>query len=119
MIWACWRVGGLIAFVMFQAGLAPLRGEAQPIPGVIIQKLSTNPANLGKTDITNLFDSPTILSDVVNRAWGAAREPVRKQIIDALGKPNMIRSKVTLYDIKCLLAESGDLQTVQQGNKLL
>src|SRR5579862_8512388 len=107
------RGNGLRGFAILM-GLASLPllaapASAQQIPGIQVDKISTDPTNLGKTDLTSLLDNPAFFTDALKSAWRANKSKIDQQIQTVIGANQAKYGKVTLYQQSSNLSDNPDI----------
>src|SRR5258708_39444870 len=99
--------------------LAATAACAQNVGGISIERLSSNLTNLGKTDITKIFDDPNFCDSAFNAVWRAAKPGADKAIEQGIADNNKSLPKgVTIYYQHSNLAGQGYGQCQLNGTVL-
>lgn len=86
-----------------------------PLGGDILvatQDIEQGAANPPAPIIQDVFEG--VLNEAVHSAWQQIRGPACEALTSFLGRPDMIRNGVSLYDFDCRLSEQGPLLVDQQ-----
>ncbi|MBV8081935.1 MAG: tetratricopeptide repeat protein [Candidatus Eremiobacteraeota bacterium] len=67
--------------------------------------------------VNQAFDDPTFFDKAVNQAWALGKAQICTQLESDLGKPNVIASGFSLYNMSCTMASSVQVSIVGPATK--
>ena len=99
----------VFATLVASAALAAPLDALAASGGVRIIVQSWTPTNPTAQTDTIALDRPGLLTNGLNAGWAKARGPICTALENALGKPDLVGSGYTLYNMDCAMAQTGML----------